>query len=449
MNKKNNMRILIVSYSYFPALTPRAFRWTALAGWMASQGHEVDVICNKAAGLPDFQVLDGVNVYRTGGSVRESIKLWLSRQSLVQGQMPNAHTNPPVRQGVLGRVLKYVYGFTLQKIMWPDFAGFWYFSAVRKSKDLIAKCEPDVIISVSVPFTGHLVGLSLHKKYAIRWLADIGDPFSFMTETPVNNHRLFNRLNYYSETKLLQRANVVAVTTEGTKAEYCQHFPGISPGKISVIPPLFATGSQYAEVGRFFSDDTKVRLVFAGTLYSRIRNPSALLSFFKVMLDEEIGEKLELHFFGAINDCEFCFEEFKPLIGTKIFLHGLVAREDALRAMKEAAVLINLGNGTPYQLPSKVVEYVMLAKPVLNISPIELDSSQDMLLEFKSIFSVSEHALSSDASVYAEAKRFIENPPAIDLASIKRFSDRHSITRIGKSYIDLLSADQNFHPLNI
>lgn len=435
------MHILIITYSYSPALTPRAFRWAALAEWMVTEGHQVEVICNKAAGLPDFQVLNGVSVHRTGGSVRESIKTWLGRKSVAEGYTPNAQANLPIRRGVLGRALKYVYRFTLQKIMWPDFAGFWYFSAVRKSKDLIEKCRPDVVISVSVPFTGHLVGLSLQKRYAIRWLADIGDPFSFMTQTPVNNHRLFNRLNYYSETKLLQRANFIAVTTEGTKAEYCQHFPGIASSKISVIPPLFAAGTQHAEVGHFFPDDTKIRLVFAGTLYSRIRNPSALLSFFKAMLDEDIGDKLELHFFGAINDCEFCFEEFKPLIGTKIFLHGLVAREDAFRAMKEAAILINLGNGTPYQLPSKVVEYVMLAKPVLNISPIELDSSQDMLLEFKSIFSVSEHALSSDASVYADAKSFIGNPPAIDLASIERFSERHSINRIGKSYIDLLSAD--------
>ncbi|ABR91659.1 Uncharacterized conserved protein [Janthinobacterium sp. Marseille] len=435
------MRLLIVSYSYFPALTPRAFRWTAIAEWMVLQGHHVDVVCAKSAGLADFQVIAGVSVHRAGGGMRESLKTWLNRKPVVNGVAPTTLTSASSRRGALGRGLKYLYSFTLQKIMWPDFAGAWYFPALRKSRGLIEQHQPDVIISVSVPFTGHLVGLSLQKRYGIRWLADIGDPFSFMTQTPVNNHRLFNRLNYYSETKVLQGANVVSVTTEGTKAEYCQHFPSIASSKIFVIPPLFAAGSQLADAGKFFSDDTKIRLVFAGTLYSRIRNPSALLSFFKAMLDEGGGDKLELHFFGAINDCEFCFEEFKSLIGTKIFLHGLVAREDALRAMKEADILINLGNGTPYQLPSKVVEYVMLAKPVLNISPIELDSSQDMLLEFKSIFSVSEHALSSDASVYAEAKRFIENPPAIDLASIERFSERHSINRIGESYVDLLSAD--------
>lgn len=434
------MRILILSYSYNPALTPRAFRWTAMADWLAAQGHNVEVICSKSAGLADFQIMADVRVHRVGGSMRASLKNWLHRKPAITSAIPiTVNTSPAMRSG-LARAMKQVYALTLKKIMWPDFAGFWYFHALRKAKMLVENNSFDAIVSVSVPFTGHLVGLALQKKYGIRWLADIGDPFSFMTETPVNNHWLFHKLNYYSESKVLERASVISVTTEGTKTEYCKHFPHVASGKISVIPPLFAIAEQPVAPQPFFKSNTKIRLVFAGTLYSRIRNPAALLNFFKSMLDEPIGERLELHFFGAINDCEFCFEKFSSLIGTKIFLHGLVAREEALRAMKEATILVNLGNGTAYQLPSKVVEYVMLAKPVLNISPIELDSSQDLFSGFNSIFSVSESSLSCDLDIYADAKSFIENPPAIDLPSIAKFSEMHSINRIGKSYIDLLSA---------
>lgn len=433
------MRILIITYSYPPALTPRAFRWGAIAEWMVSQGHHVEVVCAKSSGLAEFQVLGGVSVHRAGGGMRESLKTWLNRKSVVNGAAPNTLTTTSSRRGALGRGLKYLYSFTLQKIMWPDFAGTWYFPALRKSRGLIEQHRPDVIISVSVPFTGHLVGWSLKKKYPIRWVVDIGDPFSFMTETPVNNHRIFNKLNYYSEARILEKADAISVTTAQTKNEYCKYFPNIEPGKISVIPPLFVAPPAAMVMSSFFPDDIKIRLVFAGTLYSRIRNPTILLEFFEKMLSDPIGEKLELHFFGAFNDCESCFDKYKSLIGTKIFLHGLVAREDALRAMKEAGILVNLGNGTAYQLPSKVVEYVMLAKPVLNISPLELDSSQDLLSNFKSIYSVSETSLISDPDVYAEAKAFIENPPDIDLDAIERFSESHSLDEIAKNYVNLLS----------
>lgn len=434
------MRILIVSYSYAPALTPRAFRWSALAEWMIAQGHQVDVICAQDVESEAVQIINGVAIHRVGGNIREMVKRKLGIESATIATSRNVQK--PMTTNVRGRfrnILTTIYRYTLRKILWPDFAGFWYFSALRKAKNLIESNLYDAIVSVSVPFTGHLVGLALHKKYGIRWLADIGDPFSFMTETPVNNHWLFNKLNYFSESKVLHRANVISVTTEGTKTEYCRHFPDIVSSKISVIPPLFAAAAQLVDSKPFFKGGDQIRLVFAGTLYSQIRNPSALLNFFKSLLDESIEERLELHFFGAINDCEFCFEKFSPLIGKKIFLHGLVPREEALRAMKEATILINLGNGTAYQLPSKVVEYVMLAKPVLNISPIELDSSQSMFSEFRSIFSVSESSLSCDPDIYADAKSFIENPPVIDLASIVKFSEMHSINRIGKSYIDLLS----------
>jgi hypothetical protein len=434
------MRILIITYSYPPALTPRAFRWGAISEWMVSQGHHVDVVCAKSAGVPDYQVAGGVRVHRTGGGMRESLKMWLNRKPEAKGAIHNVVANVPSRRGSLARGLKYLYSFTLQKIMWPDFAGPWYFSALRKSSNLIEQDRPDVIISVSVPFTGHLVGWSLQKKYPIRWVVDIGDPFSFMTETPVNNHGIFNRLNYYSEERILQKADAISVTTDQTKTEYCKYFPSIASSKISVIPPLFVAPSAATVANSFFSDDIKIRLVFAGTLYSRIRNPAILLKFFEKMLADPIGQKLELHFFGAINDCESCFEKYQSLVGTKIFLHGLVAREDVLRAMKGAEILVNLGNGTAYQLPSKVIEYVMLAKPVLNISPLALDSSQGLLSDFKSIFSVSEASLFSDPDVYEEARAFIENPPDIDLDAIEKFAELHSLDGIGKKYVNLLSA---------
>ena len=49
------VKILIVTYSYAPDLTPRAFRWSALAAEFASMGHTVHVLCAASPGLRDTE----------------------------------------------------------------------------------------------------------------------------------------------------------------------------------------------------------------------------------------------------------------------------------------------------------------------------------------------------------------------------------------------------------
>lgn len=442
------MRILIICYSYFPELTPRAFRWSAIAEWMVAHGHEVEIICSRNADLEELQVVNGVSVHRVGANTREILKRWLGRESATTAATSRASgsVSSSVR-GRFGNMLKAIYGHTLRRVLWPDFAGFWYFAARKAASNLLAKKRYDVVVSVSLPFTGHLVGLALKRRHGVRWVVDIGDPFSFMSETPVNNHRLFRRLNFRAESNVLQNADAVSVTTEGTRSKYLQCFPDLTGDKISVIPPLFVAPADVGRLAPFFIGPPRIRLVFAGTLYSQIRNPAALLELFNSLLSTSIGEQLELHFLGVINDCEPYFQKYRELIGSKIFLHGLVPRVSAVRAMMDATVLVNLGNSTAYQLPSKVVEYVMLGKPVLNITKLAADSSRIFFFDSVGICTVTEQALSDDDDEFARVKEFIENPPLSAQADVDRLTRIHGLESIAESYLHLFQGDASTNRL--
>ena len=432
------VRILIVSPSYFPALTARAFRWTAIAEWLVAHGHHVDVVCAKVPGLVGLEVVNGVMIHRAGGIARESLKRWLARKSAPTMTSPGAISaaSRPVR-GRVGDVLRTVYDYTFQKVLWPDSTGFWYFPALRTARKLIEAKRHDIVVSVSLPFTGHLVGLALKRLHRVRWVVDIGDPFSFMSETPVNNHRLFGRLNYRVESKVLKNADFVSVTTKETKTEYLKYFPNMPASKMTVIPPFFVEPTELDPLTQFFTGPPKMRLVFAGTLYSRIRNPAALLELFSSLLATSVGARLELHFLGVINDCEPYFAKYRKLIGTKVFLHGLVSRVSAVRAMKDANILVNIGNSTSYQLPSKVVEYMMLGKPVLNITKLATDSSRNFFLECDGVCTVTEEALSADGTEFARVKEFIENPPPFSQANVDGLTRVHGLETIADSYLAL------------
>ena len=436
------MRLLIIAYSYHPALTPRAFRWTAVAEALVVRGHDVHVVCNKETGTERSETINGVMIHRVGANIREAIRNWLGGSSPTRAMSTGTgalnRSQPTTARIYIGRAIKWIYDNSAKKILWPDFASFWYFLAVALARKLMRKEKYDAMISVSLPFTGHCVGLALKKCYGLPWIVDIGDPFSFMNETPVNNHVLFGWLNYRTESKVLQNADYVTVTTDGTRTEYLRCFPDVAGNKISVIPPLFVAPTNVDELAPFFTGLNKIRLVFAGTLYSKIRNPAVLLEFFSSLLTTEIAEHLELHFFGVMNDCEPYFERYRELMGVKIFLHGLVSRASAVRAMKDATILVNIGNSTAYQLPSKVVEYVMLGKPVFNITKLPSDSSKNFFFDIDGICTVNEQALAGDAAEFERVKEFVKNPPLVTRTAVERLTRTHGVEAITDGYFNLL-----------
>ena len=63
------MKILIISYHYFPVLNPRAFRWSEVSSELVNQGHKVHVLAHKAKNSSSFEKINGVRIYRTGKSM--------------------------------------------------------------------------------------------------------------------------------------------------------------------------------------------------------------------------------------------------------------------------------------------------------------------------------------------------------------------------------------------
>lgn len=441
------MRLLVITNSYPPALTPRAFRWTAIADHWASQGHHVDVVCAREASTESFEVFNnnGVHVYRVGTVLGKAFRRWIgtpSARCAVDGEGDNATVNRLLLRwfrGAVTRFVREVHDHIWKKLYWPDYACTWYFPARKIAGKLVARHHYDGLISVSLPYTGHLVGLAVKKQMpSLPWVTDIGDPFAYMTETPPNNARLYGWLNYRSESHVLRCADAISVTTEAAMEKYAQVFP-VAANKLNVIPPLFSPPGNSAIRAPVFSRETKTRLVFVGTLYRNIRSPETLLLLYARLLKTDLADKLELHFFGTIGDCSSLFKQYANLNGSKIFLHGLVGRDVAMQAMKEADVLINIGNNTIYQLPSKVIEYASLGKPILNITNLERDSSIEFLRWYPGAFCMTKEQLSSDPDQVQKVRKFIINPPLPNQPELDRWLCNFRVEAVARRYEELIA----------
>jgi glycosyltransferase involved in cell wall biosynthesis len=421
-------------------VSARAHRWATLAEYWAREcGHEVHVICGWQSGLEEFEYYNGVQVHRVRGG-------WLARKVADIGSSDFARqsqhaksdgtTRSPVARFNPLKLCMHIGGAFWRSIRWPDYACLWHWPATEVARQLMQKYQFKAIYTVSHPFSGHLVGLQLHDEFSdVPWIVDIGDPFCFLDQTPTNNQRLYKKLNYRVEGQIFDRASAISVTTSETRDEYVRLFPA-NRGKIQVIPPLVSPIYPPGQDASQPREKTMRRLVFCGALYRSIRNPRGLLKLFAELVAR--NEPWELHFVGATRDCEQEFEPYKNLLNQRIFIHGIMPREAAIQHMQNADALVNLGNSTAYQLPSKLVEYVMLKRPILNLVINPNDTSAAFLRSYPWAITIHEDNEGGCDDQVTNIKQFLTELPTLDDELWQTLIRPFTLPHIVKKYEELV-----------
>jgi len=408
------VRILVVSCWYAPREHPRALRWSAIAREWAAGGAQVTVLCAAGGGLPSERSADGVRVLRVGR------------------QTPPGAARGGGGPGPLGRAARGLW----RAVRWPDWACLWYVPARRRALELLASGGFDRLVSVSDPFTAHLVALAAHRAHpGLPWLVDIGDPFSLQTTTPVNTQLLYRRLNRRVEERVLAAARAVTVTAPAVRERYIAAFPGAA-AKIAVIPPLYAPPPPAATV-EVFPRDGRLRLLWVGTLYRAVRDPGPLFDLFRRLLSGPLGADLKLHLMGDPGDCGDLVASAQRELQGRLVSHGVVPRAIALAAARQAGCLVNIGNATAHQLPSKLAEYAASGRPILNLEGSDADTSRAFLAGHPACLSLPA-ALAATPEGAAQVEAFLRQGGEPDPARLKAWLEPCTAPRVAAAYAALL-----------
>lgn len=428
------LKLLVISYSYTPDLTPRAFRWSKIAMLLAGRGHEIHVLCSGLTQLEDENYANsGVSVYRVrdwllNASSRVSPDS-LSSNSNISSNLNNKKITILV---VLRKLVRAVW----RAVFWPDYSCGWIVPALIAARKLCLKNKYDWIISVSHPFSGHVVGLVCVSTFSkSRWFVDISDPYSDMSDPSPNNFLLYSRLNKFVESRVIKLAEIVSVTTEQTKKLYESSF-SINTSKVHVIPPLLSLPEIDHIV--YKRDERVIRFIYVGTLYKSLRSPIFVLKCINALCQSLSDMNIELHFYGALNDCREDFDFIDYAKNFKVITHGLVSRDHVTRSMAEADILINIGNNSETQLASKVIEYMVMAKPILNFISIEHDSSLSVLQNYSSILTIFRNDENFSAEIIESIKKFVLMPPSVDSTIVNSVRSQYSAVNVSKMYASFL-----------
>lgn len=342
MDKK---KILIVGRTFYPQLSPRSFRTTELAIELARQGHLVTVVLpqNIQEDIESkFDNTFGI-VFRYYGPL-----LW---KSLTKSKI--SWIGDWKRK--LGRLLFLLFEYPNIEI---------YF----KLPTLLKKLKGfDLMISIAVPHENHWAISKARTKtnpIAKVWVADCGDPFMTNVLETIPPPFYFGWL----ERSFLKKCDYVSVPTEGSIKAYDQKYKE----KFKVIPQ----GFNFNDVRLVTTKSVHAVPTFAyagGVSKTGIRSLHLLLDRLKA-----INVPFKFHIYSS--NAKVILSDVIGDFNDQVTIHDSKPRNALLYDLSDMDFLINLDNGTHFNTPSKLIDYSLVKRPILNINPS--DPSKELIVEF-------------------------------------------------------------------
>jgi hypothetical protein len=329
------MKILIISQHIFPIQTPRSLRTTELVKEFSRQGH--DVVVYAVLGKYNYDL------------IKEKYNI----------KIKHLHTKAEIRPytsdgGNSRHFLDKVCGKLFGKI-----AEFPYIEYLFSIPKIINQEEKfDVLISIANPHQIHWgvaqAKLKYPKKFPKKWIADCGDPF-------MGNGTIKNHFQYFAryEKKFCKLCDFISVPHEKAKEGYYEEFRS----KIRVIPQGFKF--------KLISQENKVHnkvitFAYSGVFLKDIRNPSLFLDYLS---------KVESDFkFIVYTPFKELIAPYQKILGDKLEIRDLVSRKELLKILASMDFLLNFENvNTPTAIPSKLIDYAIVSRPILSIHPNKID----------------------------------------------------------------------------
>ena len=140
----------------------------------------------------------------------------------------------------------------------------------------------------------------------------------------------------------------------------------------------FPTFLKSNYVGDKSSDS--LNFVYAGTTDSVYRNPLFSLSIFMEL--RKYRPELQFHLYGRSDIVDELRDIEKKTDGAFVY-HGIVSKEEADLAIRNADYCVNYGNNVAGMVPSKVFELISTGKSIIHFTPGDSDSSKKYLEKYE------------------------------------------------------------------
>lgn len=251
----------------------------------------------------------------------------------------------------------------------PDRWQSWKYDAVRQGMRLIRALRPDAIWSTYPIATAHVIGLALHQRSGLPWVADFRDPMAQdgYPKDPAT-WRSFARI----ESQALTAATASTFTTPSALALYRQRYPQLVNSTHLLEngydeETFSATSGQASGV----LNAGRLTLLHSGIVYPSERDPRALFAALEWLKqsDLETYAQMRIRFRAPVHDALLHELARRHGVEDAIEIFPAIPYREALAEMLQADALLILQAGNcNAQIPAKLYEYMRARRPMLALT---------------------------------------------------------------------------------
>jgi len=257
----------------------------------------------------------------------------------------------------------------------PDLEAGWAKRAVREADRLLSLEGYSALITFAQPWSDHLAGLELSRRTGLPWVAHFSDPWAdnpYYRYSPRRHKQVLRK-----ETEVVGRARGLIFTAQRTARLVMAKYPTAWADKVSVIPhgydPEDLIGLKGGEEG-----NGRLRLVQVGHFYGPRTPGPLLLALGLINQSRPLADLLEVVLVGRVEGLSghmrtverLGLEKVVSFIGPRPFRESL-----GLAARAEVLLLIDAPLAESVFLPSKLVDYLPLGRPILGLTPARGESA--------------------------------------------------------------------------
>ena len=225
---------------------------------------------------------------------------------------------------------------------------------IKRVEQIHKKRGIDLLISVSFPFYNHIAALEIKKKYPeIKWLTFTTDPISYSESNPLPGKKI--DLARKQEQEVYDTCDY-CMCTEELYTNLVDDF-NINSDKVMSLPFLLSP-SLILEGAHTEPHNIQTKVLYAGYVYNKIRNPQLMIDVFSKVK----GIELNLYVRGD----RYCRKYLSKIENDCIHVNDMVSRDRYIQLLHSSDILLNLSNSIRLQAPSKLLELVSTGKPVIN-----------------------------------------------------------------------------------
>lgn len=336
-------KILIVCHSFYPIISPRSFRATELCKEFCRQGHDVTLLTHYDSVYHEPLMKEfGFKIIDLGER---------PKQLEFNSSMSRYHPRRVIR-----RIL----------ITFFEYPQILLMSMVKQQLKKLSGF--DLMISLAVPHPIHWgVALTRNSNHRIakKWIADCGDPFMLVPYAKGLGKKMFY-FKFY-EKAFCRKADYITIPNILMRKNFYPEFAD----KIRELPQGFKFEETKKHL-KSYNENPIPTFIFAGNFYPDIRDPK---EFIEILLGQDKDFRFHIYTKKTI-----LIDAFLEKAQGRIIVHDYISREELLGVLSQMDFLVNIGYDPTTQLPSKLIDYYLTERPILNLPSKNIN--KDIVLEF-------------------------------------------------------------------